>query len=465
MHLRPGRARTTTLAILCVVAALGLGSGLAYRFSPWFRSLFGHDAENPQEMKQLAETTADGVPEPADPTVGWPQWRGPFRDGRPPKTPLRTDWEKVPPKQLWSVPCGGGYSSFAVVGGKIYTQDKQGGNERVLCINEDGQLLWDHAYPAAQAGRDRNYGAGPRATPTIEGNRLYAVGGSGKFLCLELPATASEKPRLAWEHDLLGEFQASLPQWGVACSPLVEGNLVIVQPGGKDGSVVAFDKASGEVRWKAGSNVSGYSSPVAATIGDVRVIYAFTGHSLLCIRAADGTITGTYPWRTQYEGNIATPIVVKDWVFISSAYGKGCALLRAIANGDAVTFEEVYARNNRVLMSHHSTAVYKDWHLFGFSGDSRAELRCVDFKKGLEVPGWEAAGVDKGSLILVGNHLLILTQNGELILAEANPAEYRELGRMRTGLGGGQVWALPIVVDGRLYVRDNKKVICFDVRP
>src|SRR5262249_6419210 len=165
-------------------------------------------------------------------------------------------------------------------------------------------------------------GGAPRAPPPTDGNRLYAVGAAGKFVCLELPATAGGKPTIAWEHDLIGEFRASVPQWGVACSPLVEGDLVIVQPGGKDGSGVAFDKASGEVRWKAASNESGYSSPVAATVGGGRVIYAMTGDALLCIRASDGKVLDKQDWMTRFNGNIATPVVHKEYVFVSSGYGK-----------------------------------------------------------------------------------------------------------------------------------------------
>ena len=257
--------------------------------------------------------------------------------------------------------CGGGYSSFAVVGGKVYTQDKQGGNERVICLDaESGRLVWEHVYPADYSGLRMGYAQGPRATPTIDGNRLYAVGAVGKFACLELPA-AGGQPRLLWEHDLLDEFGAALPGWGVACSPLVDGELVIVQPGGRDGSVVAFDKVSGELRWKAGSNPGGYSSPVATTLNGLRVIYAFAGDALLCIRADDGELLDQYTWTTQHRANIATPVVHDQWVFISSGYNKGCALLRTEVTGDRARLREVYARSNRVMRNHHSSCVFKDW--------------------------------------------------------------------------------------------------------
>jgi outer membrane protein assembly factor BamB len=246
-------------------------------------------------------------------------------------------------------------------------------------------------------------------------------------------------------------------------SPLVEGDLVIVQPGGRDGSVAAFDKRSGDLRWKAGSNPGGYSSPVAATVGGVRVVYAMTGDALLCAREADGELLSQYRWKTPttFVGNIATPVVVDDYVFVSSAYDKGCALLRAVPGGDRVNLEEVYARNRRVMRNHHSTCVYKDGYLYGFD---ESRLRCIDFRKGVEKSEWDAQGIDKGTLILADRHLIILTEAGDLALVEATPEEFRLEGKVKKVLSGGNTWALPVLVDGRLYLRDAEKVDCLDVR-
>jgi outer membrane protein assembly factor BamB len=455
---RPGRARTVLL-IVGVLLILGIGGYSAYQ-SPRVRSWFGREAENPAEMAKLGDAKLAVAPAAAA-DAGWPQWRGPTRDGRAPAGPLRTDWEANPPRQLWAADCGGGFSSLAVVGGKVYTQDLQGGNERVFCLDAaSGQQLWEHAYPVDYSSMKKGYTTGPRATPTVEGNRVYAVGTVGKFVCLEAPPAAGP-PKLLWEHDLLGEFRATIPEWGVACSPLIEGELVIVQPGGKDGSVAAFDKTSGELRWKAGSNPGGYSSPVAATVGGVRVVYAFAGDALLCVRASDGELLDRYRWTTSFNGNIATPVVVDDYVFISSAYQKGCALLRAVPDGDRVKLEEVYARNKRVMQNHHSTCVYKDGFLYGFD---ETRLKCVDFRKGVEKSDWEAEAVGKGCLILADRHLIILTEGGDLALVEATPEEFRWLGKVRPVLKKGPTWALPVLVDGRLYLRDGEKVVCLDVR-
>jgi outer membrane protein assembly factor BamB len=476
---RTHRWVTVVAVVASLLALLGAGGLVLYNYSPWFHNKFETDADNAAEQQRAAQSfekdTVDSAEteraardhggQAAPPAgAGWPQWRGPLRDGRAPDSPFRTDWDKNPPKQLWKFDCGGGYSSLAVVGGKAYTQDRQGSNERVVCLDAaTGNLLWEYAYPADYSRLRSGYTEGPRATPSIDGNRVYAVGAIGKFVCLEMPAAPEQKPQLAWEHDLLGEFGGTSPQWGVACSPLVEGDLVIVQPGGSDGSVVAFDKASGAVKWKAGSSPSGYSSPVAGSVGDTRVIYAVTADSLLCIRASDGAVLDKKDWITQFGGNIATPIVHKDYLFVSSGYGKGCALFRAAADGDKAKLVQVYNRANKVMRNHHSTCVLVNGYLYGFD-DSR--LACVDVAKGVVKEGWDAdAFQNKGSLILAGKYLVILIENGQLGLVEANPNEFRLVAKVPSGLSGGQNWALPVLVDGRLFLRDNQKVICLDVRP
>jgi outer membrane protein assembly factor BamB len=448
--------------LLLILGLLGVLAGgyAAYR-SPLVRSWFGHDSDDPREKELLAGSNAAGTA-PAPAATGWPQWRGPHRDGVAPEGPLRTDWDKTPPKKLWQTECGGGYSSLAVVAGKVYTLDRREAEERIICLDaETGQLLWEYTWPADYSAFRMGYAHGPRSTPTIEGDRLYAVGAVGTFVCLALPLPGG-KPKLLWQHDLLAKFGAPLPGWGVACSPLIESDLVIVQPGGRDGSVAAFDKTTGELRWECGSRHSGYSSPISTTIDGLGVVFAFTASSLLCIRALDGELLDEYSWTTQHGGNIATPIVLDRWVFISSGYNKGCALLRIEVNGDRAKLHEVYSRNNKVMRNHHASCVLKDWHLFGFDND---RLRCVDFKTGTEVEDWESKMMGKGSVILAKDHLIVLTEGGTLALVEARSDEYRLIASVPSGLGRSEIWALPVLVDGRLYLRDSQKVICLEVRP
>jgi outer membrane protein assembly factor BamB len=452
--------RRVVLAI-GVFSCLAVSGYLASRTS-WVRSLFVKDIEDPDELSKLAGTKLE-VPSIADSNSEWPQWRGPFRDGRALASPIRTDWDKRPPTPLWSAQCGGGFSSLAAVNGKIYAQDRQGSNERVFCLNAaDGKQIWAHSYPTDSAGKDPKYASGPRASPTIEGNFVYSVGGAGKFICLETTA-ASATPSLRWEHDLLAEFEAKMPQWGVACSPLIEGDLAIVQPGGRNGSVVAFDKATGEVRWKAGNNPSGYSSPMAATIGGQRTIFALTGNALLVI-GLDGKVNDSFSWATQFDGNVATPLIVSDYIFISAAYGQGCALVRAKRTDDGVKLVQVYARHLKGMKNHHGTSIYKDRFVYGFDGESAARLKCFEFDTGNEKEGWDGSGVGKGSIILADNNLIIQTERGELCLVEATPVEFRLLAKVPKVLNGNNNWSTPALVDGKLYLRDDEKIVCYEVR-
>ncbi|MBP3956022.1 PQQ-binding-like beta-propeller repeat protein [Gemmata sp. G18] len=456
------KARALVL-IIGITTILGIGGFAAYQ-SPWVRSLFARSSVDPAELERAMSAPLRN-PAAADAATGYPQWRGAARAGVAPVGSFRTDWDKKKPKELWRQPIGGGYGSCAVVGGRLYVQDRQGGTERVVCIDaETGKPVWDYAYQAGQAGNDSTYAIGPRATPTVIGNTVYTVGGSGKLLVLEVEGRAV---KVKWEHDLIPEFQAPMPQWGVACSPLVLGDLVIVQPGGKDAAVVAFDKNSGAVKWRAGSNPPGYSSPIAANIGGQATVFAFLGDALLAVRAADGAVTDSFKWATQFSGNIATPVIVDDeYVFISSAYGMGCGLLRAEKQGDEVKLVKVYENRGRAFQSHHATGVFKDKHLFGVDG-TRGDrgLKCIEFMTGKGVPDWEWAESGQASVILVGDHLILQTERGDLCLVDANPKEFNLVAKIPKVLSGKNNWATPTLVNGLLYVRDEEKVLCFDVRP
>lgn len=460
-----GLARRLVVLVAAVAIVLGAAFVVNQRWATIRNWWFDADREDSTQLAGLA--TAPLQTPTSAPSGGWPQWFGPNRDGVAPPGPLRTDWAANPPKVLWTAPCGGGYSSFAVVGNKVYTTDRKGEEDRLLCLDAaTGKELGVYANGVQYTGV--GYGAGPRATPAVDGNRVYVFGAMGVLECLQPPPHEPDAPatRTRWMHLVADEYVATTPQWGFASSPLIEGDLVIVQAGGKQGSVVAFDKVSGQPRWAAGSDPNGYSSPVAATLAGVRQIVAVTGKSVLGVRPADGKVLWTYPWSTEFMGNIATPVIVGDYVFVSSSYNKGCALLKVSADGDGAKAAEVYFRKNRVMRTHHSTCVHLGGYLYGFD---ESDLRCVDLRKGTQVADWlgrDAANrnLPKGTVILAGGQLLGLTEKGTLFLADADPAEFRLRGEVKGVLSGSDCWALPVLADGRVYLRDHEKVVCVDVR-
>jgi outer membrane protein assembly factor BamB len=430
-----------------------------------FPNAFDRETEDPAEVEQLkaADLTR--------PTVGgadWPQFLGPNRDATAPADGFNPNWKAKPPKVLWTAPCGGGYSSCVVVGGRVYTQDKQGGDERVLCLNAaDGKPLWEHRSPAGYERSGNNYMTGPRATPAVSDGRAYAVGAVGKFVCLKLPANPDDKPAVLWEHDLPAEFRAEMAEWGYACSPLVEGDLVVVQPAGKDGAVAAFDRVSGEKRWAVGKAAKGYSSPVAATLGGVRQVVAVTGDAIVGIRVADGQLLWEVPWVTQFGVNAASPVLAGGYVFVSSEYTKGCTLLHVTAAGEGKAGAKVvyFRPNNRGMRTKQSTAVHRDGFVYGFD---ESVFRCLNLRAGTKVEDYEGRDeanrvFGKGTVTRVGDQLVIQTEAGGLYLADADPSEFKLRGQVTGVLSGSECWATPTVVGGRLFTRDGEKVVCLDV--
>jgi outer membrane protein assembly factor BamB len=460
------RRYTLILGLLAVAGVLAVGWAV---FRNRFPNFFDRETVNAEELAKLqaADLSQSATRDPAAAAAqGWPQFRGPNRDGWGSDADLNTDWTAKPPKTLWETPCGGGYSSLAVTNGRVYTQDRQGDDERVFCLDAaTGKLLWEHREPADYGGLRMGYAGGPRATPTVAVGRVYTVGATGIALCLEEPAAASDKPRVVWRVDLPERFRAPTPGWGFACSPLLDGDLVILQPGGKDGSVVALDRRTGDTKWAAETDRSGYSSPVIATLGGVRQVVAVTGESVLGSRPATGEVLWRQPWDTQHDGNVAMPVVVGDYVFVSSNYNKGCALFHVSpAGNDAVEARVVYFRPNKVMRNHHSTCVHLNGYLYGFDNN---DLRCVDLKTGDVVEDWPPPQVSgrlqKGGVIAAGNHLIGLTQRGTLFIGPADPTEFAFTGVMEKVLTGSECWAMPALAGGKLYLRDATKVLCLDV--
>ena len=384
-------------------------------------------------------------------STDWPQWRGPNRDGRSAETGLLTEWPSAGPPLAWKAAgAGTGYSSISTSAGKLFTVGSRGGTEFVHAFDlATGRKLWEAAN-GAEYGNDR--GNGPRSTPTVDGDRLYIMGASGDLSCLE---TAAGKR--VWSLNVLKEFGGSNPRWGLSESPLVYGDRVLVNAGGPGASIVALDKRTGKVIWKSESDGAGYSSAVVQRVGDTEQAVFFTATRALGVDVKDGRLLWQYPRVANRVANIATPVVKDNFVFLSSDYGTGSALLELEPSGGGVTATEVYFTQE--MRNHHSSSILVGEHLYGFSSAILTALRFAD-----GVTAWKDRSVGKGSLVFADGHLYLYSENGVVGLAEATPAGYREKGRFSIQQAGLPTWAHPVISGGHLFIRDQDTIYAYDVR-
>jgi outer membrane protein assembly factor BamB len=413
--------------------------------------------DDPERLRKLSQTEVPTFA-PQVVTGDWPQWRGPNRDGLSLETGLLQTWPINGPLEIWRKSIGRGFSSIVVVGRRLYTMDEAAPSstlepqEGVLCLDaQTGEELWRFRSPVSFAER---FGSGPRSTPAVDDNRVYAVGGTGFLYCL-----SADTGTLCWQHDLMAEFHGRPARYGVAFSPLMEGDLVIATPGGPDGNaVVAFNKRTGDVVWKALDDPMGYSSPVAVTLAGVRQLLVFTNTALVSLSMSDGQVYWRYPWETANGFNIATPLAFGDCVFISSGYGKGCALLEGTREADGTLQAHRVYEHNR-MRNHFASSVRFGDYLYGFD---QTDLVCMDIRNGQIL--WREKGFrtfGKGSLLIADGRLILLAESGKLYLADATPHGYHELASFQ--VSPNKCWTAPILAHGKLYIRTESQIICLDL--
>ncbi|HVS38183.1 MAG TPA: PQQ-binding-like beta-propeller repeat protein [Gemmataceae bacterium] len=401
------------------------------------------------------------VPARADKAADWPQLLGPQRNGISGETGLNLDWKANPPRTVWKKSIGAGFSSVAVVGDRVVTQTQRDDRQWVVCLStKDGEQLW--AYDAAPGYIDRQHaGGGPRSTPTVDGDRVYCLFPRGELVCVTLA-----KGEEVWKTNIFDAAKAKdhfqdFYYWGVSQSPLVEGDVVIVQPGGeKDGSVVAFDKSNGHVVWSVGSDPAGYGSPIAIDIGKKRMIVCPTGQSVLGIDPVKGELLWRYAFGNFANATCATPVWSGDLLFVSAAYGTGCAALEIKQDGDKWAAQPKWS--NKDLQTLMATGIGHDGCIYGCHGDLGAwTLRCMDLKTG-EIK-WKERLSSRCSFVSAEGCLFGWTENGSVRLIELNSDKYVLKGELADLTAASRAWAMPALCNKRLYVRAESDLFCLDL--
>lgn len=372
----------------------------------------------------------------------WPQWRGPTRDGVSTEKLAGTKVTKS-----WEAEIGIGFASFTVADGRVYTTGHANGKDTVFCLSaETGKPVWKHEY-AADLG-DKYYEGGTSATPTIESGKAYHLSRWGNLFCFDA-ATG----RIVWEKNIQEETEADIPDWGFAGSPLVSGDLLILNVG-KAGTAV--EKATGKLVWKSDTDNAGYCTPYPITVNGKPQVVLSSGRAYKGVDPSNGKELWEHTWTTSYGVNAADPILSGTKLFISSGYNKGCALL------DLASAEPQELWRNRLMKNQFNSSVLVEGHLYGIDGDfdKTAVLKCLEFETGAEK--WKETSVGFGALMVADGKLIIITDKGELVIAKASAAKFEVISRHQ--VLDGRCWSAPVLANGKVYVRNAAgKMVCLAV--
>ena len=388
--------------------------------------------------------TSSGAATPA--SAYWTDFRGPKRDGRYDQAPIRADWPAKGLPLLWRQPIGGGYASFVIAGGRAFTIEQRRRQEVAAAYDmATGRELWANAWDAEF--QESMGGDGPRATPTWNEGRVYALGATGELRCLD---AASGKP--IWSRNILKDNHAENLTWGMSAAPLIVDDKVIVLPGGPSGqSVAAYNKFSGEPVWKALDDKQAYTSPMLVTLAGKRQILVVSARRIMGLTVENGSVLWEYPWTTEYDVNSSQPIIVgENRVFISAGYGHGSALLEIATGG----VKQIWA-NNR-MKNKFTSSVLHEGNIYGLD---EAILACIHAETG-ELK-WKGGRYGYGQVLLAGGNVVVTTETGDVVLVKATPESHQELARFRAV--SGKTWNHPAISDGLLLVRNETEMACFRI--
>lgn len=392
----------------------------------------------------------------------WPQFRGPKQDNISPDTGLLKEWPAGGPKKLWTYSKAGlGYAGHIIVGGKLYTIGTEGTSLRAVCVNiEDGSEVWAKEIGTDSGeGYSTGWGGGPRGAPTFSDGHLYCLGPNGNLVCVK-----ADTGEVVWTKHLKEDFSGVQGDWGYAESPLVDGDKVVVAPGGRESGMVAFDKKSGEVVWKSSLNAgkAEYATILAVEHGGKRQYVRLFEKFIVGVSADKGEEL----WRSDWPGATAvipTPIFSDGELYVTSGYGVGCKLVKLGARAP----EDVW--QNKEMKNHHGGVVRVGDHVYGFSDGPG--LMCQDWKTGKMVWNEKGRGLVKGSVHVADGMLYCLNEDeGNVTLVDVSPTGYKERGRFQLEPQSdqrsprGKIWTHPVVIGGKLYLRDQEHISCYDVK-
>jgi outer membrane protein assembly factor BamB len=459
--------------VLLVLVTVGTGScllrvdGLTGDFAPkfnWRWTLTPEQKLLAKRNSQLATasalpTTVEVREQPGD----WTGFRGRLRDSRLSGVRVKTDWRQAPPRELWRNSIGPGWSSFAVLGDRLFTQEQRGGDEYVVCYEAaTGNEVWTRHD--ATRFYEMIGGPGPRATPTFHAGRVFSFGANGHLNCLD---AASGK--VSWSRDVAADSGAAIPQWGFASSPLVAQGLVTVFAGGPSGkSMVAYREDSGEPAWSAGVDAEGagsgpelpilsYSSPQLSSIDGVEQILLSTNAGVSAFEPVSGKRLWQHSWNSDKIVRIVQPAVIgANDVLIGTGLGIGTRRIHIQRDAEKWDTKELWT--TRKIKPYFSDFVVLRDHIYGFDG---SKFLCVSLEKGNEI--WRASGYGNGQVLLLVDQelLLIVSEEGEVALVSARPDKYEELGRFKAI--EGKTWNHPVVAHGKLFVRNGEEIACFQL--
>ncbi|MEI8037613.1 MAG: PQQ-binding-like beta-propeller repeat protein [Verrucomicrobiota bacterium] len=396
----------------------------------------------------------------------WPQFRGPKLDGKSAETGVIHNWEQKAPECLWlGEGLGKGYAGVAVVGERIYTTGDLPAGQGVVAINaKDGKVVWTTVLTE---GAPKHGYEGARCTPTVAGDHLWVTTSNGNIACL---TTAG---KLVWQKSFEKDWGGKMMSgWGYSESVLIDGPAAVCTPGGPDAMLVALDKLTGQELWKCkvpefgktGKDGAGYSSIVISQAAGVKQYVQMTGRGVIGVRAADGKFLWGYDHSANGVANISSPVIAGEQVFSSSAYGAGAGLVTLVKDGDGVKAEEVYFLKPGVLQNHHGGMVEADGYLYCGHKQNGGDLVCLELKTGQLMWGpVKAPGKGSAAVTYVDGHLLFRYQDGLVVLVEATPKEFRLKGSFKPQFQQKESWAHPVVSGGRLYLREQDKLMCYQL--